>query len=102
MVSATDDTATLTVEDSGPGIPEAERDRIFERFVRLVPTGGASGSGLGLPIARWIAEQHGGALTLDGSDLGTRFVMTLPLKPSVAATGVTAVPPVDSLAAAER
>jgi len=82
-VSAADKTATLRVEDSGPGIPAAERDRVFERFVRLVPAGGASGSGLGLPIARWIAEQHGGTLTLDGSDRGTRFVMTVPLKRSV-------------------
>ena len=95
-VSATDDTATLTVEDSGPGIPDAERDRIFERFVRLAPADSASGSGLGLPIARWIAQQHGGALTLDGSDRGTRFVMTLPLKP----TGLDAR--LEDLAALER
>ena len=99
-VSATDTAATVSVEDSGPGIPADERDRIFERFVRLVPAGGASGSGLGLPIARWIAEQHGGALTLDGSDRGTRFVMTLPLKPSDAGTRRTAL--TEGLAAAER
>ena len=82
-VSATDKTATVSVEDSGPGIPSRERDRVFERFVRLAPDGGASGSGLGLPIARWIAEQHGGTLTLDSSDRGTRFAMTLPLKRGV-------------------
>ena len=99
-VSATDTAATVSVEDSGPGIPADERDRIFERFVRLVPAGGASGSGLGLPIARWIAEQHGGALTLDGSDRGTRFVMTLPLTPSDAGTRRTAL--TECLAAAER
>jgi heavy metal sensor kinase len=81
-VTATDQTATVSVADSGPGIPASERDRVFERFVRLVPAGAASGSGLGLPIARWIAEQHGGTLTLDGSDGGTRVVMTLPLSPS--------------------
>jgi signal transduction histidine kinase len=100
-VDAADRTATVSVEDSGPGIPAGERDRVFERFVRLVPAGGAPGSGLGLPIARWIAEQHGGALTLDRLDRGTRFLVTLPLKPSAAGTGPAAVPPATSLAAAE-
>ena len=95
-VSSTDETATLTVEDSGPGIPDVERDRIFERFVRLAPAGGASGSGLGLPIARSIAEQHGGALELDGADRGARFVMTLPLKPP------GAVLPTDGLVPSEQ
>jgi two-component system heavy metal sensor histidine kinase CusS len=102
IVSATDASATVSVEDSGPGIPAGERERVFERFVRLVPAGDASGSGLGLPIARWIAEQHGGALTLDGSDHGTRFVITLPLKPSPAGRGRTVAPPMDGLAAAGR
>jgi heavy metal sensor kinase len=83
-VSATEDTATMTVEDSGPGIPEAERDRIFERFVRLSPGNSSNGGGLGLPIARWIAEQHHGTLRLDPANHGTRFVMTLPLKPPIA------------------
>jgi two-component system OmpR family sensor kinase len=86
-VSAADDTGTVTVEDSGQGIPTAERDRIFERFVRLAPATGANGSGLGLPIARWIAEQHHGTLQLDGSNHGTRFVTRLPLKPPVGDTG---------------
>jgi len=80
-VSATGESATVTVEDSGPGIPTGERDRIFERFVRLAPGNGASGSGLGLPIARWIAEQHHGSLRLDDVRPVTGFVMTLPLKP---------------------
>ena len=81
-VSTTEKAAVVTVEDSGPGIPAGERDRVFERFVRLVPAGEASGSGLGLPIARWIAEQHG-SLRLDGVGHGTRFVMSLPIKPSI-------------------
>ena len=84
-----DESATVTVEDSGPGIPAAERDRIFERFVRLAPGKGASGSGLGLPIARWIAEQHHGSLCLDGVGHGTRFVMSLPIKPPIR----SAIPP---------
>ena len=53
----------VAVRDLGPGVPDSDRDRIFQRFVRLEP-GAAPGAGLGLPIARWIAEAHGGALVL--------------------------------------
>jgi heavy metal sensor kinase len=71
------DRVTLQITDDGPGIAAADRNRIFERFVRIGPSGG---SGLGLPIARWIAEAHGGTLQLDCSQPGrTTFVVTLPL-----------------------
>ncbi len=77
-------TVTITVADSGPGIPDADRDRVFDRFVRLDPSRSAeSGGGLGLPIARWIAEQHHGTLTLDPSRCGSVFVVRLP-RPSTA------------------
>jgi heavy metal sensor kinase len=70
----------IAVEDSGPGIPAADGERVFERFVRLGPAGAAEGAGLGLPIARWIAQQHGGALRLDvQGETSSRFVVTLPL-----------------------
>jgi signal transduction histidine kinase len=65
--------------DSGPGVPEDERERIFERFVRLDPT--LPGSGLGLAIARRIARQHGGDLTCDPSDHGASFTLKLPSGP---------------------
>jgi signal transduction histidine kinase len=69
----------VAVRDRGPGIPDGDRERIFERFVRLEP-GRAGGAGLGLPIARWIAEAHGGSLTLaESSPEGSLFVMQLPL-----------------------
>jgi signal transduction histidine kinase len=57
-------TAALQVIDAGPGIPPADRERVFERFQRVHddPT---HGIGLGLPIARAIAERHGGAISLD-------------------------------------
>jgi two-component system sensor histidine kinase QseC len=55
--------ATLTVGDDGPGIPEAERAQVLERFYRL-PSAGEGGSGLGLSIVQRIAEIHGAALTL--------------------------------------
>ncbi|WP_175817098.1 sensor histidine kinase [Burkholderia diffusa] len=54
----------LEVEDTGPGIPAAERDRVVERFYRILGREG-DGSGLGLAIVREIAAQHGGTLTLD-------------------------------------
>jgi signal transduction histidine kinase len=67
----------LVVEDQGPAVPEEQRQRIFERFVRLETARPTSGGGLGLPIARWIAEQHGGSLQLESSGQGNRFVATL-------------------------
>jgi len=56
----------VTVEDSGPGIPPAERERVFDRFYR-VPGSDAAGSGLGLAIIKSIAERHGASLTLGES-----------------------------------
>jgi heavy metal sensor kinase len=79
----TDSFVELVVEDSGPGVPDADRDRIFERFVRLAPPGSEGGAGLGLPLARWIAEQHGGTLHVDSRPgAGGRFVVRLPLEPA--------------------
>jgi len=52
------DSAFLEVEDTGPGIPESERQRVFDRFYRILGTN-VDGSGLGLAIVREIAEQHG-------------------------------------------
>ncbi|HSO08024.1 MAG TPA: ATP-binding protein, partial [Pelomicrobium sp.] len=54
----------LEVEDSGPGIPAAERERVQERFYRVLGSG-EEGSGLGLSIARRIAELHGARLALE-------------------------------------
>jgi two-component system, OmpR family, sensor kinase len=80
-VSRDDAFASIQVSDAGPGIPEADRERVFERFVRLDPARSeTSGAGLGLPIARWIAEQHGGTVTVDrNSKGGALFVVRLPL-----------------------
>ena len=70
----------LEVTNEGPAIPAADRERIFDRFVQLDPARRANGSGLGLPIARWIAEAHGGTLTLKASGPhGTTFTIALPL-----------------------
>ncbi len=70
-VQAMDRTVTLTVDDAGPGIPEAERDRVFDRFYRRESDAdNASGSGLGLAIVRNVVDQHGARIRLDTSPLG--------------------------------
>ena len=65
--------ALLEVSDSGPGIPEAERDRVFDRFYRRVGAGGVGsdiGSGLGLAIVRAIADRHGAQVSLAEAEIG--------------------------------
>lgn len=77
---AVNDAVEVAVTDSGEGIPEADRERVFERFVRLRPSQAGEGGGLGLPIARSIAEAHGGTLALARSDApGSTFLVRLPL-----------------------
>lgn len=71
----------LSVEDSGPGIPEADRERVFGRFTRLDSSRSASagGTGLGLPMCRRLVELMGGAVRVDDSPLGgARFTISLP------------------------
>jgi signal transduction histidine kinase len=72
----------LVVEDDGAGIPESERDRVFERFVRLdeARDRDAGGSGLGLAIVKEIVAAHGGTVAVTASSLGgARFVVHLPV-----------------------
>jgi signal transduction histidine kinase len=74
--------ATLTVTDDGPGIPVAERDRVFDRFYRMQESRSrdSGGTGLGLPIVRDIVRVHGGTvvLTTPESGSGLEAVVTLP------------------------
>ncbi|MCA9537350.1 MAG: HAMP domain-containing histidine kinase [Myxococcales bacterium] len=69
----------IEVADQGPGIPPAQRARVFEPFHRLggALTEGVTGTGIGLGIARALARLHGGDLTLERSDTGARFVARL-------------------------
>jgi heavy metal sensor kinase len=78
--------ATITVSDTGPGIPQGERERVFQRFVRLDPARATtSGAGLGLPIVRWIAEEHGGTVSIDQNAAGgCLFIVRLPRRESLA------------------
>lgn len=66
----------LAVEDDGPGIPEAERERVFERFHRVLGTG-QEGCGLGLAIVREIAERHGAVVTLASGAEGRGTLVTV-------------------------
>ena len=77
-VSAAARRVLLVVEDEGPGIPEADRAQVFERFWRG-PGAADGGSGLGLSIARWIATIHAGTIRLtDRAGGGARFEVSLP------------------------
>ncbi len=60
----------LTVRDHGPGIPEADRAHVFDRFYRADTARGQPGSGLGLAIVRQVAETHGGTVAADAADGG--------------------------------
>jgi len=72
---------TIVVTDEGPGIPEHEAQRVFERFYRTDGARSArdGGTGLGLAIARWIVDAHGGAIRAEGREPhGCRVVVELP------------------------
>jgi signal transduction histidine kinase len=100
---------SLTVRDSGPGIPAEAQEKIFERFFRLDPARtqnrsvletaetaapAATGAGLGLAIARWIAEAHHGRLVLVHSDAsGSTFTAFLPMNEGTAAESTDATHP---------
>lgn len=79
VISATPPSAgvRITIEDDGPGIPEADRHRVFEAFFTSRRAQG--GTGLGLPIARALVEGNGGRLDLNDTARGTEFLLTLPL-----------------------
>jgi len=76
--SADEKTLTITVEDTGCGIPEKEAENIFGRFVKL--NSFKEGIGLGLPLSRKLAKQLGGTVTLDTAYKdGARFIVTTPI-----------------------
>ncbi len=77
-----DGAAVLVVADDGAGVPEADRERIFQRFVRLdeARSRDEGGAGLGLAIVRDVVERHGGSIRVEnGVPGGARFVVSIPL-----------------------
>ena len=78
-VQAHDGTAVLDVSDDGPGISPEDLERIFDRYARGRRSR-SGGIGLGLAIARWIVERHGGQIGAENlASGGARFTLTLPL-----------------------
>jgi signal transduction histidine kinase len=79
------DAITFSVTDEGPGIPIAERERVFDPFYRLWSDGPRRGFGLGLTLARRVAEVHGGSIAIqsrEGGDKGCRVTLRVPVKPA--------------------
>jgi signal transduction histidine kinase len=79
--ASTDGVTTIEVADEGPGIPDEERERVFERFHRVDAARAArdGGTGLGLAIARWIVDAHGGTIRVgEREPSGCRVVVELP------------------------
>jgi signal transduction histidine kinase len=83
-LSTSDGHVELVIDDDGPGVPAADRERIFDRFTRLDEgrARDAGGAGLGLAIVRGVTERHHGTVTVTDSPLGgARFVVRLPAAP---------------------
>jgi signal transduction histidine kinase len=87
-LSCFDDTVRIRVDDDGPGIAPADRERVFERFTRLDDSRARAqgGSGLGLAVVRAIVSRHHGRIRIEDSPLGgARFVVELPALPATPA-----------------
>lgn len=78
--------ARIAVADSGPGIPEADRARVVERFSRLEASRSAPGAGLGLALVAAVARLHSGELTFEDGGPGLVATISLPLAPAGEAT----------------
>jgi len=80
--SAASGRATVTVSDSGPGIPLEHRSKVFDRFYRVdqARTRQTGGAGLGLAIADWAVQAQGGQIRVEDSDHGAKFVIELPVE----------------------
>jgi two-component system sensor histidine kinase MprB len=90
------DAGRLSVRDRGPGIPEAERDRVFDRFYRTPGSQDRPGSGLGLAIVDQIVGAHGGTVFIEDPDEGTGVVVGFVLPPAPEPPAPAAPGPVSS------
>jgi len=83
--------ACVEIKDSGPGIAPEHREKVFDRFYRIDEgrsRDAGGGAGLGLAIAKWGAEAHGGRLELDSTTTGSTFRLLLPIVADVAGEGL--------------
>jgi len=80
-VSVTANSARIEVTDAGPGIPPADRERVFDRFYRVdkARSRDRGGSGLGLAVAESLVRAHGGRIDLTSEPGATVFTVTIPL-----------------------
>jgi signal transduction histidine kinase len=76
----------LSVADSGPGIPESDRGRVLERFVRLEASRNSPGTGLGLSLVAAVAQLHNAAFTLTDNAPGLKAALHFPIRRHIAAT----------------
>ncbi len=88
------DTVAIVVADRGPGIPQNDRERVLQRFVRLQPSRSIPGSGLGLSLVAAVARLHGGSISLDDNRPGLKVRLSLRknLPPASARTGALLQP----------
>jgi signal transduction histidine kinase len=91
-------TARVAVADHGPGIPDASREAVLDRFVRLEGSRSTPGNGLGLSLVRAVATMHGGSIRLADNKPGLKAVLTFPLAAAAPSSG----PPVGGSTAEER
>ena len=97
-VTQNNGSAGVTVRDTGPGIPAAERAKVFERFWQAGETArtGSGGAGLGLAISRQIVDQHGGSIEVrENKPSGACFVITLPRRQRAATADRAAMADLD-------
>jgi signal transduction histidine kinase len=83
--------ALLAIGDEGPGIAPEHRERVFHRFFRVdeARSRDRGGAGLGLAIAKWAVEIHGGKIAVNGrAGAGSEFRIVLPFDPSIGTAGV--------------
>jgi signal transduction histidine kinase len=83
------DMAEIIVTDRGPGVPEADREHVLGRFVRLEASRSAPGSGLGLSLVAAVARLHGGTLRLEDNHPGLKVVLSVPAEEKAVLNGAT-------------
>jgi signal transduction histidine kinase len=85
--------AEIVVTDRGPGVPQADRERVLDRFVRLEASRSEPGSGLGLSLVAAVARLHGGSLKLEDNAPGLKVILALPVNGEALVNGAAHQPP---------